>query len=232
MRVMLSPLARTKLERLCDAKWPAEVGGELLGKNVDGDVFVSDVFAVPNVSSSPFDQYLAYEESKYFLPLFLKMTGLDHVGSFHSHPNSTVPSEKDMRSCPGFHLWVVHQKMGYHTFIAAKNYVHVEVELLNEVASVQSCMFRGDRFFFGDLHVNEFGKVVGDATSLILLKLSEKTRVAYIAVLKCGNGDRTVELKKVSEYLGVSNKTLRSWLRPAKDLVELRRGFVRLKTQP
>lgn len=229
MKVKLSPLARAKLERLCDSKWPEEVGGELLGKRIDGDLYVFDIFPVPNVSPSPTSKYLPFEGAKYFLPLALRAASLEHIGSFHSHPNSTVPSERDMQSCSGLHLWVIHQRMGYHTFVAAKEFIHVEVELLNEAASVQSCMFRGDRFFLGGLYINEFGKVVGDPTSLALLDMPEKTRLAYVSILKCDNGNGAVELKKVAEYLGVSSKTLRRWLRPAKALVELRRGFVRLK---
>jgi proteasome lid subunit RPN8/RPN11 len=230
LKVLVDPLVRSKLERLCDAKWPEEVGGELLGRVADGNIYILDCLPVPNVSTRPRDRYLPYEGTRYFLPLFLKTTGLEHVGSWHSHCDGTIPSEKDMITCPGVHMWIVHHQNGHHTYFASKNYVHVEVELLNETPRLRGCTFKAGRLILGEVGVNESGKIVGDGTSLMMWCLPEQTRAAYVVALKCRGDSPDVPIQNIASELGVSVRTARGWLKPAAGLVELRRGFARLKT--
>jgi len=200
-----------------------------LGREVSGNVVVFDILAVPNVSTTPTHKYLDYDESKYFLPLMLKATGFSHVGSFHSHPDGSIPSENDMTTCPGLHLWVIHHGAGHHTFVAAMNYRHLEVELLNETNFVHHPGFRGEKFFLGDIEVNGLGKVVGDGFSIFLLNAPEKTRLSLVTALRLQKDGERVEIKKIAEALGVSNRTVRKWLNPAKKFVELKRGYIKLK---
>jgi len=229
MKVLLDPLARTKLERLCDSKWPEEVGGELLGHRMNGQIIILDIFPIPNVSPTPRTNYKPYEAAKYFVPLVAKAAGLTRVGTFHSHPNGTIPSEKDMQGCPGFHLWVLHQRMGFHTFIAAQNYTHVQLEVLNEQYSIRKCMFRGDRFFLGDLWITEAGQILGDEETLTLLKAPPKSRLAYLTAVKLLGHSKRLELKKIAIALGVSVRTVRNWLRPLSNIIELGRGYLYLR---
>lgn len=226
MKMLVNPNCRFKLERLCDSKHPEEVGGKLLGIQEGNDVIVKDVFAIPNASNSRTTRYKEYSPCQYFLPLYEKMVMLTKIGNFHSHPNGTIPSEGDMKACPGLNLWVIHHRRGEHTFTASKNYEHLEVVLLNEPHEKSVAGFRGGQFFLGDLEIDSFGRLIGNEKSLALLNLPDKTRRAYIKFLQLKDRGGYVETKQLAEALNVTVQTVRNWLKKARKLVKTEyRGF-------
>lgn len=227
MKVLLDLDARFKLERLCDCMHPEEVGGKLLGAQEENNILINDVFAIPNASDTRRRSYKEYSPHQYFLPLYEKMTMLTQIGNFHSHPNGSIPSEVDMRACPGLHLWVIHHRRGEHTFTAAKNYEHLEVVLLNEPHEKRIGGFRGDQFFLGDLEIDNFGRLIGDTKSLELLRLPDKTRKAYLKFLQLKDRWGELETKKLAEALNVTPQTTRRWLKKASKLVRLTRSGIR-----
>lgn len=229
MKLLIEPLARFKLERLCDYKHPQEVGGKLLGQHINGAAVVKDIFAIPNSSQEPNRNYSSYSPYEYFLPLYEKMVSLQSFGQFHSHPNGTIPSESDMRACNGLNLWVIHHRIGEHTFAGSKDYQHLEVILLNEVQEKRVIGFRGNRFFLGDIEVDDFGRIITDEKTLELLQLPEKTRKAFIKFLQYKDRWGEVETKVLAEALNVTNQTVRKWLRKASKLVKLLKHGVKEK---
>ena len=226
-KLALEPLARFKLERLCDAQHPEEVGGKLLGISEDNTTIVKDVFGIPNVAENRRSHYQEYSPAQYFLPLYERMVNLRSFGNFHSHPNGTIPSEGDMRACPGLNLWVIHHQKGEHTFTASYDYKHMEVLLLNEQQERRVSEFRGNRFFLGDVEIDRFGRLMADATSMELLKLPEKTRIAYQAFLQVKDRWHEVETKVLAKALNWGHPTVRKWLKKANKLVKLTRYGVR-----
>lgn len=229
MKLMLEPEARFKLERLCDHRHPQEVGGKLLGYFEGNDALVKDIFGVPNNSDQPNSRYKSYSPYQYFLPLYEKMVQLESFGSFHSHPNGTIPSEADMKSCSGLNLWVIHHRIGEHTFAASKDYQHLEVIMLNEPQERRVGGFRGNKFFLGDLEIDEFGRLLGDNKSLELLKLPDKTRRAYLKFLQLKDGWGDVQTKEIATALNSTPQTVRRWLKKASSLIKISRYGVREK---
>ena len=227
MKLLIEPMARFKLERLCDYKHPQEVGGRLLGELRDDDMVVVDIFAIPNASQQPTSEYKEYDPSKYFLPLYEQMVNLSSIGHFHSHPNGTIPSARDMEACSGLSLWIIHHRQGEHTFAGSKDYRHLEVILLNEPNERRVSGFRADKFFLGDIEIDNFGRVNADSKSLELLSLPEKTRRAYLKFLQIKDRWGETETKKLADALNVTNQTIRNWLKKASKLVRLTRYGVR-----
>lgn len=227
MKISLDPQARFKLERLCDFKHPREVGGRLLGMKTDDGFLIKDIFAIPNASDTPTHSYKEYSPVKYFLPLYEQMTKQNGIGNFHSHPNGSIPSEQDMKSCSGLNLWVIHHRMGEHTFAGSKDYEHLEVVLLNEPQEIRVANFRGQSFFLGDLEIDVYGRLIGEKKSLELLKLPEKTRRAYLAFLQEKKDRYNVDAKNIAERLNVTKQTARNWLKKATKLVRVTRYGVR-----
>ena len=226
MKLLIDPQARFKLERLCDYMYPQEVGGKLLGCIEGSDVILQDIFAVPNSAEQKNGHYLEYSPYKYFLPLYLKMVQLENLGNFHSHPNGTIPSEQDMKVCSGLNLWVIHHNRGEHTFTGAKNYEHLETILLNEAQEIRIGGFRGNKYFLGDLEVDNFGRLLGDNDSLELLKLPYKTRRAYLKFLQLNSGSASwsrVQLKDLAIALNSTPTTVRKWLKNASNLIKISR---------
>jgi len=226
MKLILEPTARFKLERLCDYKHPREVGGKLLGNRTEKTFIVKDIFAIPNASETPRNTYVEYSPYTYFLDIYEKIVKLSKIGNFHSHPNGTVPSEGDMKACSGLNVWLIHHNRGEHTFVSARNYEHLETILLNEPQERRSSGFLDNKFFLGDIEIDSFGRVIGEMKSLELLKLPEKTRIAYLKFLQLKDSWNEVETKQLAEALNVTRQTARNWLKKAKKLVRTTRyGF-------
>jgi len=225
MKAILEPEARFKLERLCDYKYPQEVGGRLLGE-LKTDYIIQDIFPIPNASQTPNNAYQPYSPYTYFLDLQQQILRKQEIGNFHSHPNGTVPSENDMKSCSGFNLWLIHHAQGEHTFVTSYNYQHLDIVSINEVQQRRNMGFRGTNFFLGDLEIDNFGRLIGEMRTLELLKLPEKTRIAYLKFLQLKNSCGDVDTKKLAESLNVTSQTARNWLKKASNLVRITRyGF-------
>lgn len=72
---------------------PREVCGWLAGKNGK----ITQAFPVPNVAEDPLTRFLMSPEAQLHAMREIAATGLDLVGTYHSHPRtSAVPSIRDM----------------------------------------------------------------------------------------------------------------------------------------
>jgi len=214
-KLMIEPEPRFRLERLCDDRHPEEVGGYIFGRTVEGDSILKDVFPVPNVieGSKKRTTYRKHEWGDHWSTLFGASTGLIRLGEFHTHPNGTVPSAQDMRACPGLHLWVIHHSRGEHTFVSARDYVNLEVVLVNESHEVSSKpRLIGGRLELGMAVVNQTGQIDFDGFSRKVLELKNNTRrilllaLSYVDRRRFGRDE--VELELVVDKSGFARSTV------------------------
>jgi len=167
-KILLDSKAKLKLETLCDAKHPEEVGGYLLGYKYLEDTIIRDIFPVPNVEEGN-KKYRTYREHSwggYWCNLYASSIGLYKQGKFHSHPNGTIPSVRDIDACSDLWIWVIHHKMGQHTFIAARNSQNREIVYLKQPEeAIFTPHFVGEKFYLGIPIVNFLGKIELDEQS-------------------------------------------------------------------
>jgi proteasome lid subunit RPN8/RPN11 len=210
-KVILEAEARFKLERLCDAVHPQECGGALLGPQTSEIIWIKDIFPVPNVAEP--DKNNTYKEhswSSYWRDLYKASNKSNFLGTFHSHPNGTIPSEQDMRAYndSNLHLWVVHHDRGEHTFQASIGLTHANLELAplscREVAIAE---LTDSGFRLGDIFLDEHGRVNTDNISSKLLTLNEKDRVTYIAALRIANKYRDFYVGDLAKKLNLTRPT-------------------------
>lgn len=189
-KIILDPTARFKLERLCDGLHPQEVGGTLFGSQTTETIWVNDIFPVANIADNKNTTYKEHSWGNYWRDLYGIANNLKWLGTFHSHPNGTIPSEQDMRAYndSNLHLWVVHHAKGEHTFQASIGLNHANLELaampLREILTPELTEYG---FRLGEVSIDEHGRLQLDELSEKLLKLDEKHRIAYITLFKLKN---------------------------------------------
>jgi len=225
--LVLSQAAAETLGRLCDAFHPREVGGYLLGSR-EISLVVSDVLGCPNYSQTPDSQFQFGDAGKYFADVFGKSVGKELLGHFHSHPNGSIPSAPDVEACGrGLWLWVCHHAHGEHTFFAADNFLNLEVTIQANPQESRQPFISVGRLNLGDVWLNQWGKLDGDNKILRLLELDEKARRAYLAVLQLPKDkwQNRVSVFKVGEFLNVSTRTAREWLKECQNKGLVKRGY-------
>lgn len=223
-RLLIEPEPRFRLERLCDERHPEEVGGFIFGHTIEGDSVVKDVFPVPNVieGGKKRTTYRKHDWGDHWSTLFGASTGLPRLGDFHSHPNGSIPSTQDMRACPGLHVWVIHHRRGEHTFVSARDYVNLEVILVNEPHETPSKpRLIGGRLELGMAVVNQTGQLDFDGYSRKVLELGDTTRRVLLQSLsnveKKSWGPVLVDVDAVIGRVGFTRSTV---LKHLNDLVK------------
>jgi len=213
-KILIETEARFKLERLCDSRHPQEVGGYLLGCNIEDDTLIQDIFPVPNTSDNKTRSYKEHSWGEHWTNLYGKTVNLKAIGAFHSHPNGTIPSEGDMKACRGLNIWVIHHGIGQHTFSASRDFRNREVLLLNEKREVISKPhFVGDAFHLGTPIIRYNGRLELDGYSKETLKLKNETRRILLLALKHASpSNGYVDLDKVIEESGRTKQTVRNHL--------------------
>lgn len=228
-KVILEPEARFKLERLCDAVHPQECGGALLGPQTSEIVWIKDIFPVPNVSENDKNNnYKEHSWGSYWRDLYCYSNKASWLGTFHSHPNGTIPSEQDMRAYndSNLHLWIVHHNRGEHTFQASIGLTHCNLELApltcREVAKVE---LTDSGFRLGDIFIDEHGRLITDSISNKLLELSAKDRVTYFSTLKIADKWRQFYTKDLATKLNVTKPTTNNRLKALTKAKLIRKSY-------
>lgn len=210
-KIYVESETRFKLERLCDAKHPQEVGGYLLGETVEGDAVIRDVFPVPNVAADKDSTYQEHVWGASWSELCSKASGLSKLGHFHSHPNGAIPSAQDMEACPNLHIWVIHHTRGQHTYRASRNYKDRVVLLVDASEERVKPRFVGNSLQLGTIWVDERGRLQIDSLSKKLLALKDETRrLLFISWQNVEYG--YIELDKVAHQSGRIKATIRKHL--------------------
>jgi proteasome lid subunit RPN8/RPN11 len=203
--------ARYRLERLCDAKHPQEVGGYLLGEAVADDTVIRDIFPVPNVALKTDSTYQAHGWGASWADLYSQARGLSQLGQFHSHPNGAIPSARDMEACPQLHLWVIHHARGQHTYHASRDYRDRAVVFFDAHGEAVMPRFLGDDLHLGTIRVDNRGRLQGDALSTKLVALKDETRrLLFLSWQNVAYGD--IDLDRVARQSGRTKATLRKHL--------------------
>lgn len=212
-KILIEPEARFRLERLCDSKHPQEVGGYFLGSQIEEDVLIQDIFPVPNTSDFKNRQYKEHNWGDHWTSLYGKTVALKALGRFHSHPNGSIPSEGDMKSCRGLNIWVIHHGRGQHTFSGSRDFKNREVLLLNEKREVITRPhFVGDSFHLSTPIIDRDGRLELDNYSKAVLTLKDETRKMLMLSLKHADPSNRVNLKRVVEESGRTKTTVRKHL--------------------
>jgi len=213
-KILIEPKARFQLKRLCDSKHPEEVGGYLLGSKIDEDILIQDIFPVPNVhNSNRFNHYKEHSWGENWSNLYGITLGLKLVGSFHSHPKGTIPSQQDMKACRGLNVWVLHHGMGRHTFSGSRDFIDREVLLLNKKREIATKPhFVGDKFHLSTPIITNLGRIDFDGYSREVLKLKDETRRMLLLALKHTEPSGRVDLDRVVKESGRTRATVRKHL--------------------
>lgn len=102
-----------QLVDLCKREYPKEACGLIAGVKRDGDSFIKEVYPLRNVAESSFT-YEADAEEVYNTFISIEKSGLNVLGTYHSHPFSRAePSELDKRTAfyPGM-IYVIVSLIG------------------------------------------------------------------------------------------------------------------------
>lgn len=215
-KVILDSKARFKLERLCDAVYPQECGGALFGPQNSETVWVTDIFPVPNIAEEKNNNYHEHSWGNCWRDLYGKTNNASCLGTFHSHPNGSIPSTQDMSAYndSNLHLWVVHHGKGEHTFQASIGITHVNFELaampVRELSGPELTDFG---FRLGEVLIDEHGRLVMDNISSRLMALNEKQRITYLAVLKVKDRWNDFYVKDLVVKLNLSKPTINQRLK-------------------
>jgi len=225
-KIFIEPEARFKLERLCDGNHPQEVGGYLLGQKIENDILIKDMFPVPNIAEEleKRSHYKEHPWGDHWSGLYAESIDLHKQGKFHSHPNGSIPSTGDMKSCPNLHIWIIHHGVGQHTFVAARDCHNREVLLLNQPQEeITKPHFVGENFHLSTPIIRFNGRLELDGYSKEVLKLKDETRRILLLALKHARpSNGYVNLDKVIEDAGRTRQTIRNHLNRC-----LKRGLLR-----
>jgi len=214
-KILVEPEARFKFERLCDSHHPEEVGGHFLGVRVKDKTIVKEVFPVPNVidNSKKRNTYREHDWGDFWATTYSKTVNLEKLGKFHSHPNGAIPSTQDMKACPGLHMWLIHHNKGEHTFLAARNYVNLEVILINEPHEEVSCpQIKGDKLILGLGYVESSGHLEINGVVNSIVSLKDETRKILLLALQHRGYSNRVDLDEVVKRSNRTKTTVRKHL--------------------
>lgn len=105
MRVLIARPLLEQIRAECDAAWPNEACGLLLGEG--GRIL--DVLPTPNVAADPRSRFEVAPEPLLAAHRAARQGGLQVLGSFHSHPSGkTRPSVHDAeQAAPDGSLWLI-----------------------------------------------------------------------------------------------------------------------------
>lgn len=216
--LLLPSSVSTKLSGLCDAQYPCEVGGFLLG-TTDLNYSVQDIFPVINTSQNARREFREHPWGSAWAGLYAKMMGVTVIGRLHSHPNGTIVSENDMRACGHeLHLWVIHHGIGNHTYFASLNLRHIDVVLETVELKPRRVTLMGGRLHLGDVYLEQSGRFEATALAGRLLRLDEKSRRVYMAALAVppnpGRVDNFVTYHELAVIVSSTADTVREWMKP------------------
>lgn len=227
-KVILDANARFKLERLCDAIYPQECGGTLFGPQTSETIWVTDIFPIANIAENKNNTFKEHGWGDYWRDLYVVANNCSRLGSFHSHPNGTIPSEQDMRAYndSDLHLWIVHHNKGEHTFQASIGLTHVDLDLAAmPVKEMIKPELTDNGFRLGEVMIDQHGRLVMDNISSRLMKLNEKQRVTYLAVLKTKDKWNNFYTKDLADKLNLSRPTTNQRLRALVQAKLVRRSY-------
>lgn len=216
-KVILDSRARFKLERLCDALYPQECGGALFGPQNSETIWVTDIFPIANVAEDKNNTYKEHGWGDYWRDLYKYANNCSWLGTFHSHPNGSIPSGQDMKAYndSNLHIWCVHHNKGEHTFQASIGITHLNLELaampVNEMLTPE---LTDNGFRLGEFHIDEHGRLNADKLSLRLLDLAEKDRLTYIAIMKLKNQYGNFYVNDLANKLNLTRPTTCNRLKP------------------
>lgn len=216
--LLLSPSVNARLSRLCDAQYPHEIGGFLLG-TMDINYSAFDIFPVINTSQNSTREFQEHPWGKLWAQLYSKMAGVPTIGRYHSHPNGTIVSEGDVRACGReLHLWIIHHGLGKHTYVAALNLRHIEVAVQTTQMETKRVMLMGDKLHLGDVYLTKSGNLEAAQLADHLLRLDEKSRRAYMAALTAPPNPRRVDnlvtYAELAVMISSTPSTVREWMKP------------------
>lgn len=227
-KVILDANARFKLERLCDALHPQEIGGVLFGSQESEVIWVTDIFPIANISENKNTTFKEHPWGDYWRDLYGYANKCKWLGTFHSHPNGTIPSEQDMRAYndSNLHLWVIHHSRGEHTFQTSIGLNHCQLELAPvPVREATQLELTEQGCKLGDITIDEHGRLQMDNISAKILQLDEKHRVTFLAILKLKDKSDEFYITELIKKLNIGKPTVRNRLRKLEKMKIVRHSY-------